>query len=119
MIQISKNKTTQQNHLQGAPGETNGQKETIEDVAIKASAGISARDLSKIQFQQTQECFQLQQAQRQELLQLQQQQAQELKQLQQNQMQQVSQLTQKQQNEIVDYEHASLEAARVAKTSQV
>lgn len=85
---------------------------------LAATASIQAGELNKIQFHQTQECFQLQQAQRQELLQLQQQQSQELNQLQQNQMQQVSQLTQKQQGEIIDYEHVVIEAARATKTDQ-
>ncbi len=74
--------------------------------------GVPSQHLNKIQFQQTQECFQLQQAQRQELLQMQQQQAQELRQLQQSQMQQFSQLSQKQTVEIVEYEDAIWQATK-------
>lgn len=81
--------------------------------------GVSSQHLNKIQFQQTQECFQLQQAQRQELLQMQQQQTQELRQLQQSQMQQVSQLAQKQTTEFVEYEETFWQATKEAKATQL
>lgn len=81
--------------------------------------GAPSQHLNKIQFQQTQECFQLQQAQRQELMQMQQQQAQEMRQLQQSQMQQISQLTQKQETEFVEYEETVWQAVREAKGSQL
>ena len=81
--------------------------------------GVPAQHLNKIQFQQTQESFQLQQAQRQELLQMQQQQAQELRQLQQSQMQQISQLTQKQTTEIVEYEETIWQSAQDVKATQL
>lgn len=86
---------------------------------VGAVPGIRNTELNKIQFQQTQECFQLQQAQRQELLQMQQQQSQELRQLQQSQMQQISQLTQKQHVELIDYEETVWQASSVRKASQI
>ncbi len=81
--------------------------------------GFRGTELTKIQFQQSQECFQLQQAQRQELLQMQQQQSQELRQLQQSQMQQISQLTQKQHVELIDYEETVWQASSAIKGAQI
>ncbi len=97
------------------------EKTTAAKAALSAApaAGIKKHELDKIQFQQTQECFQLQQAQRQELIQMQQQQAQELRQLQQTQAQQVTQLTQKQHTEIVDYEVSSYDPTKAAKAARL